>query len=187
MKRFFSDKKGIAATEFALILPLLVMLSLSIFELTFRVQAADELDRYTFQMGDFLSRFAELTDGNIDEFYTMADEIMPGVQFEESSLSVLIASVGFEEDGDPVLLWNRSRGPEQLAYDIETVRGLAPPGQSVMMIRTKLATSTMFSVFGGTTLTLKSDAVFKPRTTRAIAINGDLTDVGEVIVGYENE
>ncbi|NHK27891.1 hypothetical protein FF098_008255 [Parvularcula flava] len=187
MKGFFSDRKGIAATEFALIMPLLVMLSLSIFELTFRVQAADELDRYTFQLGDFLSRFAELTDDDIDEFYDMSDRIMPGVEYEESSLSVIIVSIGFEEDGDPVLLWTRSRGPDQLVYDIETARGLAPPGQSIMLIRTKLSTTTMFSVFGGTTLTLASDSVFKPRTTRAIAIDGDLTDVGEVIVGYENE
>jgi len=187
MKGLFSDKKGIAATEFALIMPLLVMLSLSIFELTFRVQAADELDRYTFQMGDFLSRFAELTDNEIDEFYDMSDRIMPGIEYEESTLSVVIVSIGFEEDGDPVLLWTRSRGPQQLAYDIETARGLAPAGQSVILIRTKMTTTTMFSVFGGTSMTMGSDSIFKPRTTRAIAIDGDLTDVGEVIQGYENE
>lgn len=185
MLRLLRDTRGIAATEFALVLPILTMMLFSIYELTFRLQVADQVERYSYQLGDYLSRSAELTDADIDEIYDVADKIMPTVDFDDSELSIVVASIGYDPDGDPVLLWVRRKGPTVLNYDLDKAIGLAPSGQSILAASIYLDTETMFSTLGGTDMKATSSSTFKPRTTRAIAINGKLTDVGGDVEGYE--
>lgn len=188
MRKFHSDNSGIAAIEFALVLPILVAISLTMYELSFRLQAADELERYTFQVGDYLSRSPELTDNDITEIYDIADKIVPALNFDESTLSFVVASIGYDRDTEePVLLWSRTRGPREMPFDLQDAAGLAPPGQSIILVECYVTTQSRFNVFGSPEINLKSHSVFKPRITRAVAINGDLTDVGQVIEGYENE
>lgn len=186
IKKLFKDTRGVAAVEFALTLPLLLMVALSIYEITYRIQVADELERYNFQLGDYLSRSQELTESEFGEIYDIADKIMPTADFTAGDLSYIVASVGFMENGDPVLLWSRTRGNTQLTYDVENARGLAPAGQSVIYSESELHTVSMLTVFGDAPLTFRTSSVFKPRMTRAIAIDGDLTDSTEQIEGYDD-
>lgn len=188
IRHFREAREGIAAIEFALVLPLLTLTALAIFELTLRFQIADELERYTFQAGDILSRAANLSEADIDDIYGLAPHIMPGVDLDNATFSVTVSSIGYQTDGSPVLLWTRSRGDGTVPVQLERTRGLAPPGQSIIISQTSLNAPTLFAVFADTAfIETGGTAMFKPRTTRAIAMNGDLSEAEYEIEGYEDE
>jgi Flp pilus assembly protein TadG len=50
--RFASDRRGIAAAEFALIAPALIFLIMGVFEMSFRFRASEEATRYVHQVAD---------------------------------------------------------------------------------------------------------------------------------------
>ena len=67
--RLFSDRRGVAAAEFALIAPALLFLIMGVFEMSFRFRASEEATRYVHQVADIISRETELTQGDIQELY----------------------------------------------------------------------------------------------------------------------
>ncbi|GGD02085.1 TadE/TadG family type IV pilus assembly protein [Aquisalinus flavus] len=187
MKRFQKNDAGIAATEFALVMPVIIIIFLSVYELSFRFQLSDELERYAFQLSDITSRFDELTDSDIKEFHDVSEYLLPSVDLKNGNISFILVSIGYKKDHTPVLLWKRSAGSAKLDFDIKAAEGLAEPGQSVIVAVVRIQANTLLSVFGDTKMTKTVISYSKPRTTRAIAINGDLTDVGKEVTGYEHD
>jgi Flp pilus assembly protein TadG len=54
--KLFSDRRGVAAAEFALIAPALIFLIMGVFEMSFRFRASEEATRYVHQIADIVSR-----------------------------------------------------------------------------------------------------------------------------------
>ncbi|WOI54029.1 TadE/TadG family type IV pilus assembly protein [Parvularcula sp. LCG005] len=184
IQRFRHNQAGVAAAEFAMVLPLLVGIAFGIFEMTTRVQIVDEFERYAYQFGDYLSRSNELTEADVTEIFDVAGTIMTSVDFAEASLGVTVASIGYDEDGTPVILWSTTRGGGGPQINLDKTIGLAEPGQSVLYTTMTVTAPTLFDIFGGTTITKSTRSIFKPRNTRAIAMDGSLVEDGTHVDGY---
>jgi len=131
LRRFLhlrSDERGLAAVEFGLIIGPMALIMLAVFDLSFRYQAADEFERYSYQFGDILSRDDALESEDLDVIYAAANEMMQQVDASPEKLDIEIASIGFQSDGEPVLLWRRYRGKPPLTdVPLDDARGLAEP------------------------------------------------------------
>jgi Flp pilus assembly pilin Flp len=185
LRNLLRDTSGLAALEFALIAGPLALMMLAIFDITFRFQAADEFERYLYQFGDLLSRDDDLSEDDLDTIYEAADQMMQQVNVEEGALDIAIASIGFQQNGDPVKLWQRWRGGLPGEVDVEAARGLAAPGESVIQVSATLRyTSAITVLSGGDDLSEQGVLYFKPRTTRAIAFEGKIHDAGISWDGY---
>lgn len=167
-----------AAVEFALIVGPLLIFMLGTFEVTLRMQAADEFERYAFQIGDVFSRDDGMTSGDMDVLYEAGDMMMQQVKVEASMLDIDVASIGFQADGDPVLLWRRFRGNKPPALDLKQSEGLAEPGESVIRVSATLRYKPEISFLSTSNESMTRFSFFKPRTTRAISIDGKLVDPG---------
>lgn len=177
-KSFSRDQRGMAAVEFALIAGPLMIFLLGTFEITLRLQAADEFERYAFQIGDVFSRDEDMTSGDLDVLYQAADMMMQQVEVEDEMLDIDVASIGYQADGDPVLLWRRYRGGKPAELDLQDAEGLAEPGESVIRVSATLRYKPEISFLSTGHASMKRFSFFKPRTTRAISIDGKITDPG---------
>ncbi|MFN7166785.1 MAG: TadE/TadG family type IV pilus assembly protein [Pannonibacter sp.] len=173
-----ADRRGLAATEFAIIVGPLMIFMLAVFEITLRMQAADEFERYAFQVGDVFSRDEALTSGDLDVLYKAADTMMQQVDVRDEMLDVDVASIGFQEDGDPVLLWRRYRGNKPSDLDLKDAIGLAEPGETVLRVSATLRFTPSISYLSTPSASMTRSSFFKPRTTRAISIDGKVIDPG---------
>ncbi|MEL6830371.1 MAG: hypothetical protein AAFO63_09580, partial [Pseudomonadota bacterium] len=176
----------LAAVEFGLIIGPLALLMLAIFDLSYRFQAADEFERYSYQFGDILSRDDGLVAADLDTIHLAADEMMQQVDAPPENLDIEISSIGFQADGEPVLLWRRYRGRTPLNdVPLDAARDLAGPGETVIRVEATLRYQTIVPFLPGSeNLTISRSAFFKPRVTRAISMDGDIHDAGVVWDNY---
>jgi Flp pilus assembly pilin Flp len=172
------DQSGMAAVEFALIVGPLMIFMLGTFEVVLRLQAADEFERYAFQIGDVFSRDDNMTSGDLDVLYTAGDMMMQQVDVDDSMLDIDVASIGYQADGDPVLLWRRFRGNEPPALDLKQSEDLGEPGESVIRVSATLRYKPEISFLSTSNESMTRFSYFKPRTTRAISIDGKIADPG---------
>lgn len=172
------DPRGIAALEFALVAPFLVILILGIVEVSLRVRAADNFQRYLYQAGDYFSRQDQLFTGDIDAMYAAAADIMAPLD-TAGRIDMDVASIGFIPDGSPELLWRRERGSSPPALDLTLTAGMGEPGESVIRVgATYHYTTPLSAILGAGSMTLTREVYFRPRLTRVIALDGEVHDEG---------
>lgn len=177
-RTWLSDARGLAAVEFALIAAPLMVLIMGTFEVTLRMQTADEFERYAFQVGDVFSRGKDITSGDIDILYKAADTMMQQTRVETGMLDLDISSIGFQEDGEPVLLWRRHKGQKPPDFNLKEADRLAEPGETVLRISATLRYSPEIHFLTASGAEMSRLSYFKPRTTRAISVDGKIADPG---------
>lgn len=173
-----SDVRGLAAVEFALIAGPLMVLMMGTFEVTLRMQAADEFERYAFQVGDVFSRGKNITSGDLDILYKAADTMMQQTKVENDMLDLDVSSIGFQEDGEAILLWRRYRGSKPPEFNLKDAHGLAEPGETVLRISATLRYTPEINFLTASGADMTRLSYFKPRTTRAISVDGKIADPG---------
>ncbi|MEM6666104.1 MAG: TadE/TadG family type IV pilus assembly protein [Pseudomonadota bacterium] len=176
--RFIRAKGGIAAIEFALFAPFLAVMIYGLLELTLRFRAADEFQRYVQQAGDYLSREEELFSADIDAIYSASNNMIRSGSLA-GNLHMDVASIGFISDGTPELLWRRHRGDTPPSLDASEAVGLGDPGESVLRVSVRFSYETPISkLIGAGRMNLEEAVFYRPRTTRVIAIDGEIFDSG---------
>lgn len=174
------DKRGIAATEFALIAPALIFLTMGVFEMSFRFRASEEATRYVHQVADLVSREEDLSSAAITEIYEAAVFMMKPLETTDK-LDLDVSSVGFEgEDADPEILWRRVAGTP-VDYDITEAEGMGVDGESVIRVGIRYEyNSVLTELFGGSTVFVEKTAYARPRIDKRVSVDGSPDDGGDI-------
>lgn len=175
-RRFREDRRGVAATEFILFSPIMMVLAFGLAEVYVEHATEDQFIRYVQQAGDLLSREPTLTTSSITTVLSAADQMIVGFDANKT-LEINVSSIGFKYDGTPVLLWTRSAGGSSLTPDTTVAAGLGLPADTVIRFEAKMSYSSPFNyVWTSTSRELDSVAWFRPRETRAIAMDGAVSE-----------
>lgn len=180
--RLFSDRRGVAAAEFALIAPALIFLIMGVFEMSFRFRASEEATRYVHQIADIVSRETELSEADLQELYDSAIFMMKPLETTDN-LHLDITSVGFVGTGaEPEVLWRRVAGTE-VAFDLEETKGMGIEDESVIRVGVRYKyQSVLTELFGGGAMDIEKSAYARPRIERKVSLDGTTDDGGET--GY---
>jgi len=176
--RLARDRRGMAAVEFALIAPTLIVLFMGVLEMTFRFRANEEATRYVHQAADLISREGEQTNADLLEIYNASVFMMKPLD-TVANLDMDIASIGYDADtGIPFTRWRRVIGAQTPLNPLDAA-GLGAKGESIIHVGVRFRyTSPISSMFGGPNLSIVRDAWARPRTQRLITINGAASDSG---------
>lgn len=179
--RLAHDRRGIAATEFALIAPALIFLIMGVFEMSFRFRASEEATRYVHQVADMVSREISLTTDSIGEIYDAATYMMKPLETTDN-LDLDVASVGFEgEDADPTVLWRRVAGTP-VSFALDESAGMGLEGESVIRVGVRYNyQSVLTELFGGGFMAIEKTAYARPRIERKVTIDGESDDGGNIV------
>jgi Flp pilus assembly protein TadG len=179
--RFASDRRGIAAAEFALIAPALIFLVMGVFEMSFRFRASEEATRYVHQVADLVSRESDISGDYIKEVFSAAEFMMKPLNPSEN-LDLDVSSVGFDgSTGDPSVYWRRVVGTA-VSFDPEEARTMGVDGESVIRVGVRYQyQSVLTELFGGSHMTLEKSAYARPRIDRKIEMDNKTNDGGAVV------
>ncbi len=168
------DRRGVVATEFALVVPLLFVMLAGIVEVSEMLLLSSRVVAAAQTGADLVSRDTCLDDGEIaDVFQALTLVLDP---YPDTGATYDLASVEFDpDDGSPAVEWRDLRNiPEAddrvLADD---VIGLGGPGESVVV---GTVTYTYQPIFAGVitgAVTFSESAVFRPRITTAVRRTAD--------------
>ena len=109
-RRILADERGIAAVEFSLILPILVVLWIGGVEVTGALSVDRRLNSLTSSIGDLVARDKKLTFSEVDQIF----DIAPGAMFPYSGtgLSMRVTAVKIDEAKNAKVAWSRAEGTE---------------------------------------------------------------------------
>lgn len=106
IQRFRASQSAVAAVEFALILPVLLLLYLGIVEASRAISYDKRVVTSTSAMGDLVARSqGSISIAQLNDFFEAARIII--APYSAASLSQVVTSVYVDDDGDTSVRWSR--------------------------------------------------------------------------------
>ena len=110
LRRFARDERGLSAIEFALILPIMVLLYFGLAEIMLSMMAERRAGHAASAVGDLVAQSqAGLKDADIDQILFVGVASMR--PFPVADLSMRVTSVQANPQGTPLVVWSKAQGP----------------------------------------------------------------------------
>lgn len=177
--RLTADRRGIIAIEFALILPLLILLCFGTVEVGRFVLLQMKLDQAVASIADLATRERGLNNDTVDDILTAAAYIVQPFDLDANG-RLTLSAVGLAADDQPRILWQRrDQGTLPLPSETGTVGALAnlpaeivlTDGQTVIVAEVSFSFRGMFDLLGERVINKR--AYFRPRL-------GDLRELSAI-------
>jgi Flp pilus assembly protein TadG len=134
--RLLSQESGIAAVEFAMILPILLVLWIGGVEVTSGLSVDRRLNNFASTMGDLVSRTKQIPYSRIEDIFDLAEAAM--FPYEATGITMRITAVTIDTDGNTKVAWSRARGMAAHAKDTQVndsvPASLRPPSDAESQI-----------------------------------------------------
>jgi Flp pilus assembly protein TadG len=165
LSRFWRDRRGVSAVEFALIAPVLIIFYFGMAELTEAMMAQRRLSHLTASIGDVVAREQTFTDARRDDLFSVGKVLMS--PFPTSTLRLCLVSVVSDANGRDVVAWSEpSNAPVDCPARNDVVDipvSVLPAGQSVIMSKASYEYNSVFKFIIPQTLTFRRTYYLKPR------------------------
>ena len=108
LRRGIADTGGLAAVEFAIVLPIMLTLWIGGVEITQALSVDRRVNNMSSMIGDLASREKCVTTAGIDEMFAIAEDAM--FPYTATPLSVLLTAIWIDEDRNVTLDWSFAYG-----------------------------------------------------------------------------
>ena len=115
LRPFGDDQAGIAAVEFALVLPVMILFAMGIAEVGRFTLLSLKLQHAATTMADLASRDEELSAAAVQSMFSAMDHIVQPFDLSDDGV-VIISGVGVDAGGEPTIFWQRD-GAGQLGAE----------------------------------------------------------------------
>ena len=177
----FGDTRGVAAVEFALILPFLLILFLGVAETTNALNHDRKVSQIASTVADLVAQAETINAAEAQDIMVAADEIM--APYSSSALQVIIASVSFDEDGNPEVDWSVDQDgaapwavgaepPIEIPDTIAVAGTSVVVGQSFYPFRPTFAELAQTIFPRATSIPMGDSYFLRPRLTNRVQYNG---------------
>lgn len=106
--RGIGDRRGVAAVEFALIAPILILLYMGLAEVTMALMADRRASHATAVIADLVAQDSLTSQADLNDLFSVAEEILS--PFETTDMNIRVTGVVADADGAPQVEWTHSRG-----------------------------------------------------------------------------
>lgn len=134
LRSFGADRRGVAAIEFALIAPVMIMLYLGLAELTLAMMAERRASHAASVVADLVAQSSQMNTTQMTDVFQVADAIL--APFPTSTLTMRVSSVKADANATPKVVWSRGDGMTALAAGATPTgvpANLLASGDSVIM------------------------------------------------------
>ena len=117
---FWKDRRAVAATEFALILPFMLLLLIGMAEITGAMNQDRKVARISNSIADLVAQAQTVTSNELLGVMDLGEQVLAPYPVDE--LEIIVASVSFDEDGNAEVDWSYDSGG-----DAPWASGAEPP------------------------------------------------------------
>jgi Flp pilus assembly protein TadG len=141
--RFLGDRRGVAALEFALIAPTILLLYLGSIEVTMELDVNKDLGRATSMVADLVTQQQTITRADITNIMAIASATM--LPYQRDSPQIKITSIDVPVSGPAKVVWSRQtkNGVESTPYaagsTVSINANLLIPGTTMIRVETNIA------------------------------------------------
>ena len=107
LSRFIQDHRGVAAVEFALLAPLMVLMYFGMAELTSGLMANRKLSAAASTIGDLTAQAQSTTPSQVSDIFAIGQTLMEPYPVTGTSLRLRVSSVTVDANGSPKVDWSQ--------------------------------------------------------------------------------
>lgn len=143
LKRLARREDGSAAIEAALLFPILMVILMGMVDIGDATLTNQKVISGSQVAADLLARKATASSSDIDNAVEAARlALMP---FPTTSFGIDIASIQFDDDGMPVVLWRVTRNMSANDVAVESSEAIGAPGEGVLIVTVQYQFEPTFS------------------------------------------
>jgi Flp pilus assembly protein TadG len=163
IKRLRNDCRGVAASEFALILPVLILLLFGTAEIGNALVLDKKVTSAAQTAADLVAQQKSVSSADLANIFTAMDAILS--PYGASAANYTIASVVADEDGVVSIDWQEHRGTSVDVEEFDLPEGLLSEDDSVIIALISYTYTPLFADLITGSFTISDTAYLRPRTT----------------------
>jgi Flp pilus assembly protein TadG len=167
--RLVRDSRGVAAVEFALLLPILMLLYFGVVELTQGIMTQQRTSHVAASVGDLVSQSSTLTSADVTDIFSVGSEVM--YPYPTTSLKLRVTTLTDDTHGNVTVAWSQASGMTPLSKGA-TVSGLPAnvvvPGESVVMSESQYTYASVFGQIMPRPVVFDQKAYLHPRLSTTV-------------------
>lgn len=174
VRSFARDRRGVAALEFALLLPFMITLYVAANETSQALTVYRKVSHTGSTLGDLTSQASTLSTADMNNIMTASTAVMS--PFSDSGLKIVVSAVKKKNNAYAVD-WSNAKNTtswtEGAAPPITIPTGLLNEGEQIIVTQVQYTYVSAFSnfmqdIWGSNSITLKDLSYFRPRVTTSI-------------------
>ncbi len=180
LKTLWKNEDGVAALEFALILPLLAIMYFGTIEISLLVEANRRVTSTTSSIADLVARTSEVNYCEIEDVFFASSRIIR----EKDPTKVKMRITSIVEDpksGKPTVEWSQGRGGQSAhaeGTNVTVETGIMPSAGSVIFAEVEYSYDTPFQHIVPSTSKLKKQFYLRPRQSKKVTWVGSTSNPG---------
>lgn len=134
---FAADRRGVSAVEFALILPILLILFFGTAEITQGVTVYRKVTITARSLADLIARTTTITNSDMSDIFKAATSVV--APFDASNLQIVVSSVAIDANGNATIAWSDAQNatPHAKNSGVTLPSGLNVPNRSLIWAEVK--------------------------------------------------
>lgn len=145
LRRWLKGEDGLAATEAAMVFPLLLTLLLGVFDIGNAILINQKAIRASQVTGDLVTRTRSVDSTMINEAIEAGR--LAFTPFSTATFGVDIVSISFDDQSRPQIVWRETRNMTAVADVLDRAAPLAAPGEGVVIVAVNYNFHPVFSGF----------------------------------------
>ncbi|MCB9989628.1 MAG: pilus assembly protein [Rhodospirillales bacterium] len=145
LKSWVRDDSGVAAMEFTLVFPLLMLLLIGVFDLGNGILANQKTIMASQTIADLVARNTVVNSDMLDEAVRAGELAL--YPFPITDLGIDIISVEFDENDDPQVVWRETRNMTGASDAMNRAVGLGTEGDGAVIVIVRYNFDPTFSLF----------------------------------------
>lgn len=162
------DTRGVSATEFAIVLPFLVLLYLGGYQLSDAISANRKVTTATRTIADLTSQYTSVSDVDLDTILDASQQVMAPYKVENAQL--IVSQVKVDGSGNVKVDWSRSKNGTALTPGTNYTLPAAIKQNNTSLIVSTITYNYVpvvaSSIFG--TIPLRDQIMMSPRASSTV-------------------
>jgi Flp pilus assembly protein TadG len=170
---FARARSGVAAVEFALVLPVLLLLYLGGFELTQALSIYRKLTDTTTEIASIVSQYAVISSSGVTSVFDASTQIM--YPHSAANLKIVLSEVSTDVNSNATVTWSQAydgAAPLTAGAAVVMPAGLAMANTSYVLVQTTYLYTPTIGAAYVKPITLRNSIYMLPRRSPTIAYTG---------------
>ncbi|MAB00257.1 MAG: hypothetical protein CMN87_13500 [Stappia sp.] len=176
LRRLGRDSRGVAAVEFALVLPFMLLLFLGMVELDSALTVDRKVSQVASSIADLVAQTDKLNEADIRDLLKMSDAVLD--PYPASNLKLVVASIWIKEVNKPRVKWSRALNTAQWSANgappVDIPEGLTKQKDTYLIVAQATYThrptfaALLKDVFATDTIELTDTYYMRPRVSSEV-------------------
>lgn len=170
---FARARRGVAAVEFALLLPFLLALYLGGYEITQALSLYRKLTDTTTEIANIVSQYAIMSSSDVNSVFAASTQIM--MPASATNLKIVLSEVSTDASSNPTVTWSQAYNGAsalQASSKVTLPAGLAMANTSYILVQTTYQFTPVIGAAFVPPISLHNQIYMLPRRSNSITYTG---------------